>query len=382
MRCEVGLAAVGSQPVVTVLILTATVGEGHDLPARLLAESLAQERDVDVVVSDGLAPMGSLAETLNERVPSIIFFRWRWLYDPAFWIVAQFPPTRWVAQTLLGVIGGPRLRKLTEELDPSVVVSTYPPTTEALGWLLRRGTLRTPVCAVITDLAGLRYWAVRGVDLHLVTHPQSIPDARRIAGPKTTIRCVRGLIAAEFYRPRDRALARQALQLPIEGKIVVVSGGGWGVGDVDAAIEEALAVDEVVTVVCLCGRNDALRQRLSRVYHGEERVRVEPFTDVMAEWLAAVDALVHSTGGLTVLESIIRGCPVISFGWGRGHVRLNNQAYRRLGLARVADSRDELRSELASALTQTHHADLSFAELPSAADAVLALAHRAALSQP
>ena len=201
---------------------------------------------------------------------------------------------------------------------------------------------------------------------------------RRIAGPKTTIRCVRGLIAPEFYKPRDRAVARQTLQLPIEGKIVVVSGGGWGVGDVDAAVEEALAVDEVVTVVCLCGRNDALRQRLSRVYRGEDRVRVEPFTDVMAEWLAAANALVHSTGGLTVLESIMRGCPAISFGWGRGHVRLNNQAYRRLGLARVASSRDELRGELASALTQTQHADMSFAELPSAADAVLALADRAA----
>ena len=98
---------------VTVLILTATVGEGHDLPVRLLAESLASGAStLEVVVSDGLAPMGSLAETLNERVPSIIFFRWRWLYDPAFWIVAQFPPTRRVAQTLLGVIGGPRLRKL------------------------------------------------------------------------------------------------------------------------------------------------------------------------------------------------------------------------------------------------------------------------------
>jgi UDP-N-acetylglucosamine:LPS N-acetylglucosamine transferase len=114
------------------------------------------------------------------------------------------------------------------------------------------------------------------------------------------------------------------------------------------------------------------------VYRGEDRVRVEPFTDVMAEWLAAANALVHSTGGLTVLESIIRGCPAISFGWGRGHVRLNNQAYRRLGLARVASSRDELRGELASALTQTQHADMSFAELPSAADAVLALADRAA----
>ena len=206
----------------------------------------------------------------------------------------------------------------------------------------------------------------------------------RAASParKRQFAVVRGLIAAEFYRPRDRALARQALQLPIEGKIVVVSGGGWGVGDVDAAIEEALAVDEVVTVVCLCGRNDALRQRLQSGVSRRGRVRVEPFTDVMAEWLAAADALVHSTGGLTVLESIIRGCPVISFGWGRGHVRLNDQAYRRLGLARVADSRHELRSELASALTQTHHADLSFRRASISRRRRFALAHRAAFSQP
>ena len=55
----------------------------------------------------------------------------------------------------------------------------------------------------------------------------------------------------------------------------------------------------------------------------------------MGEWLAAGDALVHSTGGLTVLEAVLRGCPVISYGWGRGHIRKHDEAFRRYGLADV-----------------------------------------------
>jgi UDP-N-acetylglucosamine:LPS N-acetylglucosamine transferase len=361
----------------TVLILTATVGEGHDLPARLLADGLGDEPGVEVVVRDGLEPMGWLAETLNAGVPSFIFFRWRWLYDPAFWLVAQFPPTRWFCQTLLGVVGGPRLGRMVDQYAPAVVVSTYPPTSEALAWMVRRGRLNTPVCAVITDLAALRYWAVRGAGLHLVTHPESIPDVRRIAGETTTIRCVRGLIAPEFYEPPDRDAARRRLGLPAEGNIVLVSGGGWGVGDVDTAVREAVGLKEVALVVCLCGRNEHLRGRLARRYRGNERVRIEPFTDVMADWMAAADAMVHSTGGLTVLESLIRGCPVISFGWGRGHVRLNNQAYRRLGLVRVADTHTELRAALESALSEPSSPNGWFAELPTAADVVLAYARGA-----
>ena len=58
----------------------------------------------------------------------------------------------------------------------------------------------------------------------------------------------------------------------------------------------------------------------------------------MSEWLAAGDALVHSTGGLTVLEAHVRGCPTISYGWGRGHIRVNNEAFRRFGIAEVAES--------------------------------------------
>ena len=125
--------------------------------------------------------------------------------------------------------------------------------------------------------------------------------------------------------------------MPDEGPVVIVSGGGWAVGDLEGATEEALAVPDA-TVVCLCGRNDQLRDELTPRFAGEPRVRMEGFTEQMPDWFAAGDVLVHSTAGLTVLEAIMRGCGVVSYGWGMGHVRVNNEAFVRFGLAEVAQS--------------------------------------------
>jgi UDP-N-acetylglucosamine:LPS N-acetylglucosamine transferase len=130
----------------------------------------------------------------------------------------------------------------------------------------------------------------------------------------------------------------------------------------------------VAAVVCLCGHNAHLRLTLDRRFAAETRVRTEGFTDEMSEWMAGSDALVHSTGGLTVLEALIRGCPAISYGWGRGHIRLNNRAFVRYGLADVVISRRELHAALERALDAGRTSTQSLGGLPSAASFVLAAA--------
>ncbi|HEY4229873.1 MAG TPA: glycosyltransferase [Thermoanaerobaculia bacterium] len=171
--------------------------------------------------------------------------------------------------------------------------------------------------------------------------------------------------------PRAAADARVALNLDPGAKVVLVSGGGWGVGDVEGAVREVLAVEGVDQAVCLCGRNEELYTQLTADFAGDARVRVESFTEEMPEWLAAADALVHSTGGLTVLEALMRGCPPISYGWGRGHVRDNNKAFKRFGLAEVAATPAALRAAVSRALEQGCTA-LDVSGLPSAASFVLA----------
>ena len=96
----------------------------------------------------------------------------------------------------------------------------------------------------------------------------------------------------------------------------------------------------------------------------------------MSDWMAAADAMIHATAGLTVLEAHIRGCPVVSYGFSAGHLRANNAAFERFGLAEVARSEHELESMLRHVTRERRSPDSSFASLPSIASRALSVRPR------
>jgi UDP-glucose 4-epimerase len=358
-----------------ILIVSADIGEGHDLPARAIAcEFRREDPDALIAVVNGLPAMGAIAErSLKDN--SAFMFRWApWLFDFQYRLFLEFAPTRFLAHRLLSALCRRGLMRLVRAHDPDLVVSTYPGTTQLLGEMRRNGELKVPVYSSITDLAGLRYWAHPGVDLHFITHPESQEEVERIAGPGS-VRWAKPPTSAAFMEPRSREDARAALDLSADRRVVAVSGGGWGVGDVIGAVSTALKEADA-EVLCLCGRNAGLYERASEHFAGDPRVRVMGFTDRMSDVLAASDALIHSSAGLTVLEAIIRGCPVISYGFSYGHVRVSNHALERFKLAEVAGDRAELGEALKRALAHRPEPDDAFAKRPSTASLILGSSRR------
>jgi processive 1,2-diacylglycerol beta-glucosyltransferase len=341
-----------------VLILSADVGEGHAAAARALAEQVeASEQRAEVRVIDGLAAMGPLVRPVVEDGYRVQLRFLPWTYTLVYWLLEKVMPVRVVAKRLLCLAGSRSLARVIAEHDPDVVVSTYPAVTVVLARLRRTGRVRCSTVATITDLTGLFFWAQPGIDVHLVMYGESMPSVERIAG-RGSVQLVRPLISAEFLQPRCPVQARRALGLPEEGRTVVVSGGGWGVGDIAGAVREFIRVPEVTSIVCLAGRNEQLAARLRDAFADEPRVRVLGFTDRMPDILAAADVLVHSTGGVTCLEARAAGTPVVSYGLPVGHARLNTRAMAALDLLRLANDRDELRT----------HVQESFAERGAPAD--------------
>jgi UDP-glucose 4-epimerase len=358
-----------------VLILTADIGEGHDLPARMIAADLEKEvPGAQVTVDNGLEAMGRTISAVVRGGSRFTFRRANWLFDVQYWLIAKFGPTRWLAMQLIYLVGARGLLKQVAEHKPDAIISTYPGVTVVLGMLREKRRLEIPVQSAITDLAGLRYWAHPGVDLHYVTHPESIEEIERLVGPGT-VEWARPPISPEFLMPRTRRDAREALGVDPHARMVLVSGGGWGVGDLERAIELALA-DGETEVVCIAGRNELAQKRLEARFGDNARVRVLGFTEQMSDWMAAADAMIHATAGLTVLEAHIRGCPVISYGFSAGHLRANNAAFERFGIAEVARSDHELESTLRHVAGERRSPDSSFASLPSIASRALAVRPR------
>jgi UDP-glucose 4-epimerase len=358
-----------------VLVLTADIGEGHDLPARIIkADIEAEIPDAEVEIANGLEAMGRVVSGIV-RGGSRITFRWMpWLFDIQYWLISRFAPTRWLAHHLNYALGAHGLMKLIAKHEPDAIVSTYPGVTAVLGMLRENRRLGIPVQSAITDLAGLRYWVHPGVDMHFVTHPESIEEVEKLAGPGS-VEWTRPPISRDFLMPRTRSDARKALGVPVHARLVLVSGGGWGIGDLEGAIDSALAGDDTM-VVCITGRNEVAREKLEQRFANNERVRILGFTEQMSDWMAAADAMVHATAGLTVLEAHIRGCPVVSYGFSAGHLRANNAAFERFGLAEVARSEHELESMLRHLSRERRSPDSSFASLPSVASRVLTVRPR------
>ncbi|CAN5439604.1 hypothetical protein BH10ACT11_BH10ACT11_12810 [soil metagenome] len=352
-------------------IVTASIGEGHDLPARVLAEGLrAADPECEVEIIDFLAVVGPfLRNAIGSGASYDTEFGNR-MYDIEHRLMMG--PLRRPVQLGGRLLAGKHLLREAARFSPDVIVATYPGASEVLGQLRTRGELATPVVSAITDLASLWGWAEPGVDLHLITHPESEPEVHFIA-PRSRIQAVRGLTSASFYEPLGAAAARRSLDLPEEGPLITVSGGGWAVGDLGGAAEAALRLSEA-TVVCLCGRNEEVRISLDARFAAEPRLQAWGFTERMGELMAASDVLVHSSAGLTVLEALIRGTRVVSYGWGIAHIRINNEAYERLGLARVALDPPQLERALAEALAEQRRPDTELQGLPEAAEVVLDLA--------
>ena len=338
-----------------VLILSADVGEGHAAAARALARQLdASPEATEVTVIDGLAAMGPLLQPVVEDGYRVQLRFFPWTYTVVYLLLERVAPVRGLARKLLCLLGSRPLAKRIAEHEPDVVVSTYPAVTVVLARLRRTRRVTCPTVATITDLTGLFFWAQPGIDTHLVMYGESMGSVERIAG-RGSARLVRPLISSEFLDERPQTEARQLLGLPDDGHMVVVSGGGWGVGDIEGAVREIASIPDVSAIVCLAGRNEQLHQRLSEDFAGEPRVHIYGFTERMPEILAAADTLVHSTGGVTCLEAKATGTPVVSYGLPVGHARLNTRAMADLGLLRLANDTRELRAQVQASFAE-HHA--------------------------
>jgi processive 1,2-diacylglycerol beta-glucosyltransferase len=362
-----------------VLILSAGVGRGHQSAAEgLRDELLRMAPDVRVTVRNGLGAARGPVRVFLES-----FTRWQLTHCPAAYSFSYFVGVRWklgrqAALRVLYCASRSRLGALIDAERPDVVVSTYPGITAPLGVMRQRGRLHVPVCALVTDLASLYFWAHPGADLHLASYPESLAEIAAITGgvPATAARPPLGL--AHWAR-RERCAARRALGLDSELPLVLVSGGGWGVGDLRGAIEGALRIERSEVIV-VCGENEPATRRLSSHYASHSRVRVLGYTHAMADLLGAANVLVHSTGGLTCLEAAAQGCPVIAYGFAHGHVRHNMKAMVRHGLIGHAKDSCELTQELRQVLDRTQTPAPYAHDRASASAAILDLiGHTAAL---
>ena len=305
-----------------VLVLSATVGQGHEGAARELARRLTA-RGVQVEVRDYLDALPRFARGVLRDLYQPTVQHAPALFDSLFHGLERDGALRRTAEAVC------RWAEAEVECwarDADVVVTTYPLAGQTLGALREQGRITVPTMTYLTDPAAHATWCHPAVDHHLTVTTATALDARRYG---VGARAAGPLCAATSTRtPRAREAVRDELGLPRAAPVALISAGSLGMGDIPRTVRDLLAHPRL-RVVVLCGRNSRLRRRLGR----DERVVALGWRDDVGDLMAAADVLVHNAGGLSLTEALATGLPAITYLPIPGHGRANAEVLAAAGIA-------------------------------------------------
>lgn len=320
------------------LVLTAGMGAGHNGVAAELAARL-DEAGTPAVVVDVLEVMPLRTGQMLRGFYSLMVRHAPWLYDLVY--AVWFRPR---GRRRAGPVSPVTLpierfvRRWVADNDPVVAVSVFHLCSQVLGHMRSAGTLRVPAVTVVVDPAVSRLWVHPAVDHHLCSHPAAAASAAGQGAPAAT---APGPVVRRAFHEAGPARERKRAELgaaPAD-RLALVSGGSWGVGAVEETVKAVLAASSWKPVV-VCGGNDRLQETLRR----QEGVIVLGFVDDMPELMAASDVYIDNAGGLTAMEALAAGLPVVFHRPLPGHGRANLDAMASAGWA--TDARGDLPAAL------------------------------------
>jgi hypothetical protein len=312
-----------------VVVLGATVGQGHEGAARELARRLV-ESGIDVEVHDYIVALPTAARWLLKDMYAPTVQHAPRVFDKLFRGLEQPGALRRTAETICAMAEADVARWIG---DADVVVSTYPLASRTLGRLRRRGELAATSMTYLTDPAAHSLWCDPDVDRHLTVTGATATDAARYGVTAQPV----GPLCAPTFRPRVDAVDRSSLGLPGPAPIVLLSAGSLGMGDVSSTVQAILRHPRARALV-LCGRNDALRRK----WTGNPRVAALGWRDDVPALMATADVLVHNAGGLSLTEALVAGLPALTYLPIPGHGRANAAVLERAGIAEWPRTPDEL----------------------------------------
>ncbi len=335
-----------------VLIVSASMGAGHDGAARELRRRL-QDRGHRVTLVDYL-------DAVPLRIGPVLRSAYKWqlrlapsTYEASYQSWVDNPSRAQPLATALGAVTGPAVRRWVAASEPDVIVSTYPLCSLVLGRDRQRGDLATPVATFVTDFAVHPLWTHPGVDLHLAVHPQAAAEARRLSGRDAT---APGPLVPERFLSVDavparrtgdcapgtaRDQARARFGISADQRVVLLVAGSWGVGQIAETFADVVATGGY-TPLAVCGHNESLCRKLSSLPGGQ----AIGWTEAMPDLLIAADVLVQNAGGLTCMEAFATGLPVVSYRPIAGHGLANAAEMERAGVALYASDSSELEAVL------------------------------------
>ncbi|MDQ0867829.1 processive 1,2-diacylglycerol beta-glucosyltransferase [Arthrobacter sp. V1I9] len=287
-----------------VLILSAGVGSGHNSAAAAVQQPSAARADVaEVQVLDVLQVSSVLYRALLGKGYFVLVENSPWLVELGYDI--SDPPFRrrgpidpWTRVNALPVIAA------IKRFRPTAIVCTHFLPAQLVALLLLRGVIDARTAVVTTDYDFQGLWLTGAFHALFLAREEGKVELMAFGVPPDRVAATGIPIATQL----NLAPARDANEPP---KLLISAGATGGTYAV-SVVRQTLHMRSSFTATVVCGRNNALRQRIEQlVTPAGDRYRVLGFTAEMPQLLRRADLFVGKPGGLSASECMAAGLPMV-----------------------------------------------------------------------
>jgi len=297
-----------------VLLLSASAGAGHIRAAEAIEKAFNQAKDAEsreVRHIDVLNYTNKLFRHLYSKAYIDLVNKMPevpgWFYDKL-----DKPWKNERRRLALDKLNTRPFVKLLREYQPDLIVCTHFLPAEIVSWLKAKERLASRQVIIVTDFDVHAMWLVHHYERYFVALDEARVYLEVLGIPAEKI-VVSGIpIDPVFAVKKDKQEMRAKHGLAPDRTTILLSAGGFGVGSVDALVHSLLPLQHRAQVVAICGRNEELKQRLTKLAaraKPDANVLLKPFgyTKEMDELMTASDLVLGKPGGLTTSEALAKG---------------------------------------------------------------------------
>ncbi len=288
------------------LILSANTGGGHNAAAHAIQEELSRH-GIESDVQDCLRFISEKTSDFISWGHSYVYKHMPRVFGHAYRMEEQ-RSSQFIRESI--ALGAAKYHNFITEHDYQAVLCVHAFSSTLVTEEQRRYGKSLPHFFVATDYTCSPGVGEADADAWFIPDEGLIDEFALCGVPRERIVATGIPIRRVFSEGLDKTQARQQLNLPTDGRIVLMCCGSIGCGKMDRIVPQfAAGLPEDTSLVVICGNNEKLYEQLTE--EPIPRLTVVGFTDEIARYMAAADVCISKPGGLSTTELLASRVPSV-----------------------------------------------------------------------
>ena len=295
-----------------ILVVTASMGSGHNKAANAVAEAIKRKYPVNKInvidfMSTETAYFNSLVKDINlkmlDHTPSVYEFFYKFTSDSTKGSTIQ---------SVFAHAMKKDMRELIKKYEADMVICTHPFPCAAASYLKQTGEINIPLITVMTDFCVHQFWLYKNIDIYFTANDLLKKEMVNQGLLEERI-FVTGIPVGYNFRVdynRDDLLTK--FKLEKDKPVALIMGGGLGLGGVKNALCQLERLKKDIQILVITGANVALWSEMNEyAQHSKHKIFVWGYSHNIQEFMSVATFLISKPGALTISEALTRELPMI-----------------------------------------------------------------------